>query len=124
MANAPLRARPKRRLGRAALMSFGLSVGAAGIAGTLDGCDDDDDRQQDIYGGPPQPKDAGDHEEVDARTPIKDAAIDAATKPDAGSDASTTDARVVDASATGVDAAVDSGIPHVVPLYGAPAPRN
>ena len=54
MAAASPRAMPDRRLGRAALVSFGLTVAAAGGAAALQGCDNN----VAVYGGPPQPDDA------------------------------------------------------------------
>jgi hypothetical protein len=113
MAEAPSRALPKQRIGRAALMSFGLTVGVA-----VAGCNDDGDDQ-----GPStdaQVKDAAATLDAaraeDASLPSADAAADAAMpERDAGK---AEDAGHVDA---GRDAEVDSG-PHVVPLYGAPVP--
>lgn len=109
MASAPKRGQPVQRLGRAALLSFGLSAGAA----ALTGCEDDT-RPVAIYGAPSPPEDAS----VDASLPRRDASVDAAVSdarvPDAGSDASTTDASTLDAGR-------DAG-PQVVPLYGGPVP--
>lgn len=129
MARAPTRRMPRQRLGRAALMSFGLSAGAAALVG----CDDDANTVP-VYGAPVQPEqDAGtgrkpgDASTLDASPPdasAKDAAAgDASDEADAAgspSDAGTTDAAVADAGTpldAGRDAGRDAG-PTVAPLYG------
>jgi hypothetical protein len=99
MARAPKRAQPVQRLGRAALLSFGLSAGAA----ALTGCDDDGHTVA-IYGAPTPPQDAS----IDASVPRRDSGVDARV-PDAKTDASD------------ADAGRDAG-PQVVPLYGGPVP--
>ncbi len=118
MARAPKRAMPGQRLGRAALMSFGITAAA------LTGCEDDSADNGDAQVQPDaSTRDAstGSDASLDARVP--DAATPDASAPvDASvpADASTQDAKVPDAS---VDAGRDSGEPQVVPLYGgAPVP--
>ena len=144
MGTAAPRPLPDRRLHRAALMSFGLTVAAAGGAASLQACGDDDSDDLDrnavaIYGAPAQP-DAG-------KVPTKDAGAakpnpgdnvqppygappprperqDAGRALDAGkSDAGVSDASQSDAGDAGpTDAAVrDAESDLSFPVYGAPA---
>ena len=146
MASAPARVAPKGRLGRAALMSFGLTVGAAAAAAPLESCSDDDDAKDvghnavPLYGAPAPAKDAA----------TKPALNDAATKPatdDAGGGVHSTtppyggaphpvtgdagpglDAGATDASSSdaGDAATEDASHPDAraptneIPVYGAP----
>lgn len=121
LANAPTRAQPLQRLGRAALLTFGLTASASALVA----CDDDapsdtDDASivQPVYGAPVPPEDAGTLDAGSKDASVKDASTDAATPADAG-----TDAAVNAGADAGQDAGHDSG-PHVVPLYGAPAQTN
>jgi hypothetical protein len=148
MATASPRALPDRRLGRAALVSFGLSVAAVGGAAALEACDNGDiDAGWSAGDGLPTP-----HQQTDAgKVPTKDAGSlpsvqpvygapiqpvdrDAGKRSDAGNiDAATSDAGRADAGDAGdggalgktdaavQDAGLDAGPPRVVAVYGAPA---
>lgn len=105
---AARRALPGERLGRAALMSLSLGVGAC-VQG------------QPVYGAPSQPDE--DHEGEDAT--VKDAGPRNAS----ARDAAPLDARAADAGdaqapdAAPLDAGADSGEPGFFPIYGAPVQR-
>jgi len=148
MMAAPRRTMPDRRLGRAALVSFGLTVAAAGSATTLEACttdvplygapvqpgdDEDDDKDEDA--GKRQ-TDAGTVQTKDAGRPNATPAYGAPVQPiprDAGAldagrvDAGASDAGRSDAGDAGdagkADAETrDAGPVPVVPPYGAPTP--
>jgi hypothetical protein len=131
MANAPARAVPQGRLGRAALLAFGASVAAA----SGEGCDDDRNVVP-IYGNPVPIMDAG---STDASAPNDRNNTDAGNGgvaiygAPAPRDAGTSDAGVdagADAGDAGrADASVDSGRvdaidDRFVPVYGAPVVRD
>lgn len=114
MAAIPTRPLPGQRLGRAALMSFGLTVGA----GTIAGCE----IAVPVYGAPLQPQDGSFENNDDEQDATTDAGkIDAGKKDagaaDAGADAGSDAGRDAGKDA-GLDASTVDGGPLLVPIYG------
>jgi hypothetical protein len=127
MARAPRRVLPRARLERAALMSFGLLVGAAAGV-TLEACGDDDDDDdevgesvQPVYGAPPQSeRDAAVDAGRDAGMNNTGIPVYGAPAQPSPRDAGARDAGTRDAGDAG-DAGRDAGDEHAVaPVYGGP----